>query len=205
MHEEESFQSVPRARMAPPVDAGTGFLRPKQPGWPKAIGVICIVVGALGVLMTILGIVSQSLMSKFIEMAPPEQVDELKRAIEAAEPWKPWTYTLSAISAALAVMLIVGGVRLTRRRASAAGLLQMYAVLRMGIVAAVGVITYKIQQSALAGNSDVPASAAQALAVGQSLFAIAWGWALPIFLLIWFARRRIKDEVRGWSEMVTNP
>jgi hypothetical protein len=35
-------------------------------------------------------------------------------------------------------------------------------------------------------------------AVG-SCFAIAFGWALPVFMLIWFSRSKIRSEVRGWA------
>ncbi len=31
------------------------------------------------------------------------------------------------------------------------------------------------------------------------VFAIVWGWALPIFMLIWFSRRKIKAEIAQWG------
>jgi len=32
------------------------------------------------------------------------------------------------------------------------------------------------------------------------VFAIVWGWALPIFMLIWFSRRKIKAEIAQWGQ-----
>ena len=29
---------------------------------------------------------------------------------------------------------------------------------------------------------------------------IVWGWALPIFMLIWFSRRKIKAEIAQWGQ-----
>jgi hypothetical protein len=31
------------------------------------------------------------------------------------------------------------------------------------------------------------------------IFGVAWGWALPIVILVWFARRRIRDEMATWG------
>jgi len=31
------------------------------------------------------------------------------------------------------------------------------------------------------------------------VFGLAWGWALPVFLLIWLSRGKIKNDVAGWT------
>lgn len=37
------------------------------------------------------------------------------------------------------------------------------------------------------------------------VFAIVWGWALPIFMLIWFSRRKIKAEIAQWGRLASAP
>jgi hypothetical protein len=34
-------------------------------------------------------------------------------------------------------------------------------------------------------------------------FAIIWGWALPVFFLLWFRREVIRAEIAGWSNQAT--
>jgi hypothetical protein len=39
-----------------------------------------------------------------------------------------------------------------------------------------------------------------AAAFGLMACGLIWGFALPVFMLIWFSRGKIKHEVAEWSE-----
>ena len=32
------------------------------------------------------------------------------------------------------------------------------------------------------------------------IIGLLWGWALPVFFLIWFSRAGVRSEVRSWSD-----
>ena len=36
------------------------------------------------------------------------------------------------------------------------------------------------------------------MAAVSVLFMLAWGWALPAFMLVWFALRKIRAETAAW-------
>ncbi len=42
-------------------------------------------------------------------------------------------------------------------------------------------------------------TAMQGFAAVGVVFALLWGLALPVFMLIWFARRTIKEQVAQWE------
>ena len=45
-----------------------------------------------------------------------------------------------------------------------------------------------------------PASGFATIAVFAGLgVSILWGWALPTFMLIWFSRGHIRDEIATWE------
>jgi hypothetical protein len=198
--------------MAPPVHSGTPFMRPQGTKWPNVIGVICIVIGALGTIFGILGLVSQVFLGKVAQMMPAEEAEPLQHVMEVSELWKSWTSAAGVLAALVAILLIVGGAKLTRRRSQAMGLLKTYAVLRIPVALFAAAINYKIQIAIYEASGTMPGStttvsesAFRAIAAGQFAFSAIWGSALPIFLLIWFARARIKDEVRRWDEASVTP
>ena len=37
------------------------------------------------------------------------------------------------------------------------------------------------------------------MGLAGAILGVLWSWALPVFMLIWFARPAIRREVKGWG------
>ena len=78
--------------------------------------------------------------------------------------------------------------------------------LKMLFVAVSTLFGYMIQkqamQTAMQQSSTMPAMTAgvtQGTAAFGVCLGLVWGWAFPVFMLIWFGRGRIKEDVAEWS------
>jgi hypothetical protein len=188
-------------RMAPPTDMGQFIIPPQPSSWPKVIGIIAIVLGSLATLGGLLGAASSYITEWGLSMMPAEA--RTAAMTETIVRWRPWLVATSLCSAAVAVLLIVAGARLVNRRPSAPGLCRNWAILKMIVVLFVAAVTYHVQREQFAnvppaGTRGMPAGMPAMMAVFSAAFGVLWGWALPVFMLIWFARRKIKEEVAEW-------
>ncbi len=198
MENDESRPPEPPA-MAPPSEMGD--LLPQRSTWPMAIGITGIVLASLGLVGGCCGVISPFLTDFFMGMAadsgnmPQEQIDQ----ILASQPPALWIVPASLIGMALATLLLVGCIGLARRRAGGVKLCLVWAWINIPwtlIGLAVGAY-FQLR---------VPADAQQmgagfqyfGLAVG-SCFALTLGVGFPLFMLIWFARRSVKDDVAAWE------
>ena len=79
----------------------------------------------------------------------------------------------------------------------------LYAVPAAIIGYLMNVAMFEAMQEA-AGSSPAPMPAGffgvlQKLGAAGAVLGLLWFWALPVFLLVWFSRSRIRDEVAGWD------
>lgn len=187
---------------APPTDMGEVAKPVRKTSWPKVVGVIAIIFGILGTLGGAWGFFALLLIQRMKSTLPPETVVGLK----AIEDWKGWTMFTSGLAAVLGVFLLVGGIRLVKRRYRAVGTIMTWAILKILLVAGSTYLSYMIQQQQLqimseqaSGAGAMPAGFVGTVSAISAAISIVWGWALPVFMLIWFSRGKIKEEVAGWS------
>ena len=112
---------------------------------------------------------------------------------------------LAILAVGLAVLLLIGGVGVLRRRAWAPRACNTWAVLKVLLVIANAVVGYAVQKQTLLWMQGQSARMPPGWgAISGSMpgmtacFALLWGWALPVFLLIWLARGTIKEEIAPW-------
>ena len=116
--------------------------------------------------------------------------------------WRFVLLTLSVVMTALAVMLLVGGIQLLRRRAGALRVLNGWAVLKVVLIAANAIVTgmYNHEQFERMGQS--PGAMSAQFSTGMTavtlIFQVLWGLALPVFILIWLNLGKIKSESAQW-------
>lgn len=186
---------------APPTQP---FLRPaatKPPGWPSVLGVIAIVLGALGALGGVWGAAAPTVLR-----AVSRDIPEMESAaLDAAEALGAWTIPLAMLTGGLAVLLLVAGIGLVRRRRWSRNAFRAWAVLKIALVATSAVLASFVQQQTfetMQGTDPtapgMPAAAITVMTVSTVVFTLLWGWALPIFALVWFARRKIGEHVATW-------
>lgn len=127
------------------------------------------------------------------------------------ENWKIFGIVQGLVMAIVALMLLVGGIKLLKRQAGSIGLLKGWALLKL--VTGIGGTIFQTQmtreQMAItlkqageaagsAGNQMTETFVGIGMMIGV-VFGVIWLAILPVFLLIWFARAAVKAEVARWS------
>jgi len=197
---------VPEFPTVPQTQPAELVVPPTPTSWPTVIGVIAIVLGALGALGGLWGAISPWFTDLIAARLPEAQ----RETLEITQKWRGWTISVSLVSLALAILLLVAGIGLVKRRSRARQTCTTWAVLRMPFVVVSTGVGYRIAQETLEVTARHSTSApgmapltAQHFAELGTMFGLAlgllWGLALPVFLLIWFARRKVRDEVAGWA------
>jgi predicted lysophospholipase L1 biosynthesis ABC-type transport system permease subunit len=168
-----AFQDSP-----PPLPDPMFRPEPARSAWPKVIGIISICLAGLGLicLPIIAGITMYA--------------DKIYRYYPA---WYRQVSTLlMVIAIPLAVLHLVGGILLLKRRPVARLLLMIIGV--AGVLAAiVNIIIFSNVDTGM-----MPAAQAMSFKM-SSIFSIPFGAAYPVFLLAWFSRGRIRQEVNSWK------
>ncbi|RJP35224.1 MAG: hypothetical protein C4547_09725 [Phycisphaerales bacterium] len=183
----------------PPMSAELPQAAP-QPGWPGTIGILAIVLGAIGITcIGVCGLGGQVFMLVF--------PDSGAAAGQADLPVQARVYALasSVVRVVASALLLAGGLALRQRQRKGRGLCLVYAWLRIALIAAglVAAWTTDIDEMPQSVRDDPNARAL--VEVMESLepilpwvltpLALAW----PVFLLIWFHRGAVKAEVAKWA------
>ncbi len=188
---------------APPVRPGPIGVAPKPPSWPTVIGVIAIAFGALGAFGGLWGIAAPFFMDAMGRFMPQGDA-----GIESFREHAVHSAIYSGVATCLAVLLIVGGAHLVRRRTSSVRLLRVYAVLRIPEAIWGTVLTWYAQRGQFEamqqqGGPAMPAALTEIIMLFTILLTITWALAMPAFLLIWFARARVREDVARWFKAPT--
>ena len=205
LQEDDDFPKTPPTQPATPATPPNG--PSSRSNWPTALGVIGIVLGGLGVLGGLMGVVSNLLFEDSLESllsgtAPGQEA--LNAAFEITTQWRGWTIGFALLGMAVAALLLAGGVLLLRRRRASVRALRIWAGAKIVLVVANAVIGIVIQQAIFKVMlRTLPGAAPEAFigifGIVSVIFALLWGLALPVFMAIWFARQKIKNEVALWT------
>ena len=140
------------------------------------IGIIAIVLGALGILGGCWAGVAYPVMEAILSAAPKEAA----AGLDLLREWWGWTLTMAIASSVLAVLLIF-----------------------VLVGAAMAVMMQQTQVTAISGQGGAPATLPPGftMLIGAVTggFSVVWGWALPGFMIVWLSRGRIKREIAEWT------
>ena len=209
MSDSEQEHVIPSAQpVAPPTQPGA-LAPPQRPAnWPAVIGTIAIVFGSGGIFVGLWGAASTFGMRFFewaMEQSQPSGV--VASQVAVMEAGIPWTVASSLVATAIASLLLLGGIRLNKRKRSSMRLLKFWAVVKIPVVVIVTIAAVLMQELQFeimgqsSGGMPMPFGSGffGLMIVVTLVFGLAWGWALPVFLLIWLSRGKIKNEVAGWT------
>lgn len=173
----------------PPILPPPPILR--RPGWATAIGTLSIIFASLGFLSQIGTVVLEWL-----------QDGRTKLVLMSILPNSYLTYSHLAqlVGVDLSALLLVGGIQLLRRWPMARTLLLVYGWVGLAIAVPNTVVLALILAALSVPDAYRPAQASYVdVIVGGviGLFLIAY----PLFLVIWFARAKIKNQARGWANL----
>ena len=187
--------------LTPPIQPAVPYTF-ARPSWPVVIGIIAIVLGALGVLGGCWATIAYPVMAVIFRAAPKQAT----AGLDLLQEWRGWTLTMGIASGVLAVFLLSAGIGLCRRRRWAISVAWWWAVLKMVFVlvgAVMAVVMQQAQFTAIGGQGGAPAPLppGSTLLIGAVTagFTVIWGWALPVFMIVWLSRGTIKREIGGWT------
>lgn len=198
----DPYSRCEAAPLVPPTRPG-GLEGPPRPStWPKVIGIIAIVFGALGILGGLYGILGPWIVEEIASIMPRGTEGTLDVFRESAG----WLIGTSIVTTGVAALLLAGGVGLLKRRRWSVGTCRAWAVLKMLLVLVNTVVGYYLQHASLTSISEQTPAGAQispefvdAMVVLGLIIGVAWSWALPVFMLIWLGRGKIKSETSAWA------
>ncbi|MEX0652743.1 MAG: hypothetical protein WD534_17245 [Phycisphaeraceae bacterium] len=192
------------APTAPPTDRSDYVAPPPHRTWPTAIGIIAIIFGSLGALGALWGAAAPFLMEWLFDAMGLQQA-EVQAQLEIMRSLLWWSVSFSLVSLLLALLLLMAGVQLIRRRRQAGALCWWWAVLKMALVVGGVALGYVAQQQQMElmtaqqqSHQQMAGAVSEAMALFNIAIGLAWGWALPVFMLIWFSRRSVKADVASW-------
>lgn len=188
----------------PPVVPPTRPVAPSGPPpmpatrWPIIVGVIAIVLGALGVLNSMFQL-AMPVLARFAASLGPLGAMATSGVARYSMP----NTVASILAGTVWSGCVVLGIRLVRRRPLSNAFIVAWVVLRFASVVLVAMVGYFIQVRSFEGvtqGSGRPSPAffqlVAALGVATNLvFNSIW----PAFLLWWFAREPIRAEIHAWS------
>ena len=180
-----------------------GPIPPRPPIWPTVIGIIFVVLGALGMLGAILEAIGPLMMERLGEMMP----DEVPDFMEPMAAYRGMLFVRSAALFVVAGLLLTAGIGLLRRRSWAMPLAILWAVLKLGVVVFDAWLDAQVSRGVMEAMSESGEMASGMQVMNATPFlwvgivmTIVWGWALPLFTFVWFAVPKIRADVRGWRE-----
>lgn len=202
--------------MTPPVEQGPLSVTRPPTVWPTVLGVIAIVFGAGGTLSNTCGTVANLFMpfilGSMAKVAGPGG-SVVEAQVRMSQHYAMFMVIGSLASLAVAVMLLIGGIGLLKRKARSVRILKIWAIVRLLVAIPLSILGHRIgtemfvamEQAAAQSSKGAPMplwfpgflSSMGALGV---VIGFMWAAALPVFMLIWFSRKAIKAEVAGWSD-----
>ena len=177
-------ESPPPVHQTPPPPDVPPTQPPRRPRWHIPRGVVCMALAVLGALSAVASIAGWRL-------NPQQQ--------EAMGQFPEW-YTAhlrfaGVVGAGLAVVLLLGGLLLLKRRPEGRALLLAYAVLSAITNLVEAAVMFKAVGEMTGGGME-----AQIMRTSMKVGAVmgaAIGLAFPIFLVVWFSRLKIRTDIQG--------
>ncbi|MCH8969802.1 MAG: hypothetical protein IIA66_11880 [Planctomycetes bacterium] len=199
MSDNEQENVIPSAQpVAPPTQPGT-IASPQRPAnWPTAIGIIAIVFGTLGTLGGLLGALSPVTIAIFSEFMLPGQEEGLQQTMA-------WSVAYGIGGMIIAILLLIGGIRLRSRRRQAVVLIRTWAIVKILLSVGGTVIGYQSVQLQMEAIQNDPSSPIMNTGIMGTfgmvgmVVGLLWAFVLPVFMLAWFARKKIKSETESWA------
>ncbi len=194
------FNPADGAPRVPPTQPSPPVVREVRSSWPAVIGAIAVVMGAIGSLVWL----GTTIVYLRIDRIPSYPTHLRTRAMRIASEYTTWNVALSLTLAGLAILLLAIGMSLIRRRRRSVAAARLWAALKIVTVLIYANLQYQIawtqtQVAAPYTSPKTPAEWNSAIGGVTAAGSILWGWALPVFLLIWFAGRKIRAETLNWS------
>lgn len=183
-----------------------------EPSWPKPVGILAIVFGSYGILEHVCGAASPLFMGLMTQAAtqalPAGEADAMRAQADAMAPYLLPLLLGNMLLLGSAVLLLVAGIRCVSRHPACRQLMLIYAAAELVLTMLYLGLSWVMNNAVMAAVAQSPSTAGAPpgmMSMIGTLSGVA-GFVLgllflapwPIFLLIWFNRRTVKDQVLLW-------
>jgi hypothetical protein len=190
-------------QLPPMTPAGYAPL-PSHASWPTVLGIIMIIFGAFGTIGSLFGVFAGKFMALLLTQTGNASAEALQSPL--IQKWMQLTSLFSGLGVAVAILLLVAGIGLIKRRTWALKASTVWAGTKITLGVANLLVNYVMQQKIAEAVSAgaIDADAAKLFARGgASLVAmlpgLLWVLALPVFVLIWLSLPNSKEETARWA------
>ncbi len=201
--------------LAPPTTPGALSIPDRPAAWPSVLGIVCIVLGALGTLGGLWGVASSVMMMTGAmpvqTMGAGPATPDIAQSIRTMAPMQIVAEALKFLCGS--ALMLVGWFMYRRRpvaRPAAVWWSIAKIVVALGSTAIAAWMQYVIMTDisrAVAADPSAPAqmqgvmTGMMAATIGvMVVWGIVWGCALPVFMLVWFSRAGVRAEVARWAD-----
>ncbi|MSQ90922.1 MAG: hypothetical protein EXS01_05965 [Phycisphaerales bacterium] len=192
----------------PPTFASLMPSSVEPPVWIKRLGGVAVAFGILGILVGLCGIGSAIFMDKLAGLIPINagrgSGPSLVEVMAATSKYQALALTNGVLSMAVAGILLYGGIKLLQQRAKCRSILLNWAVLKFVVAISgtwIAYLSQRAQMEALPGGIN-PMFSAESWELLQNILLgsmFVWLIALPIFVIVWFGRSKIKSQIATWA------
>ena len=185
--------SSPQFEAQPPPPAA---VTQRRSVWPTVIGVISIIVGAMGVTGGLVGLLQPQppSSSQPATAPPPGPIRTMLEDMQKVPPWyRTATRACGVLFVLLSVLLIVAGLKLIQRRRVGRTLHMAY-----GAASVASLILSSAMELWLVQSPYLRPPTRLMMLGGWAVSSLVQ-WPYPLFVLVWFARSKVRQEVRSWD------
>lgn len=181
-------------------------MQPPPPA-PRGMSPGLMVLAVLGIVLGILGLCCTVFSGIFMAFATAVEgpLGEMLRASMVPDhaTWlTAWSVTLLLLELVLSILLLMAGVQLMRRHRRSRTTWILWAVPRIIVGTASGVMqgVIMVLQGTSPSAAGMPTGGIMyALAIGAGLLTVLWYLWLPVFALIWLRRPAVRAEMSVWN------
>jgi hypothetical protein len=159
------------------------------------------VLAAFAALQNLWGVVSIFFMDQITAAMP--QTGPGAAGMAAVKQYLPIQAGVAFLALVVSGLLLAGSIQLLQRRPVAVMLLKVWAYSKIACAGLQIIVQYWIQtaqfQAMSTSGTPMPAGLLTGMVAVTLVISLAWYGLAPGFILIWLARRPVKDEVARWS------
>jgi hypothetical protein len=202
MNDDADPTPTPASPTPPPV-------LPEEARWHTPIGIVAIIFGAFGLVAGIGGIAAKAMVRASLSSQLKSGPEATQQIDAFLEKWSTFMIGGGLVIAVLAIILLGGGIFTLKKRLVGPRMLVIWSVLKILFGTGYAIMGQSMQKdqfaimfgphSQMGEMGDQISAFVQASARAGIVFNILWTSILPVFLLIWFSRKKIKSNIAHWS------
>ena|GEM_PF-5069268 len=194
----------------PPVNPGT--FQPNSSKWPKTIGILAIVMALIGLTGGLFRLLSAVLQKVQLENLVKMKLADATAVHSFIAQWIPLQTGFGVVMGAIAILLLLGGILLLKRRKVSVTIIRVWAIAYLiggfyFLIRSLPLVSRQMElvmTPAMQGKGDAlqMRPLMEGVAIGAKIgvgLALVWVLVCSLFFLIWFGRRRIREETKTWN------